>query len=91
MRRRDGHIIWPAYFEKNYSRQFGRRVPLNLAVENVSLKKLQSAVHALGYSFVIDPDAKYPARWWEQTGRLIVRAKISKNKLIKQIASKLKR
>jgi len=90
MRKREGHIIWPAYFEKKYSRGRGRRVPQRYAVEDVSLDMVVKAVQSLGYPFSVERDKKYPPFWWESRGRLIVKANISKSKLIKQIAAKLK-
>jgi signal recognition particle subunit SRP19 len=60
MRKRDGIIIWPAYFEKNYTRAEGRRIPKNLAAENVSINILEEAAESAGFEFDVEGDKLYP-------------------------------
>lgn len=60
MRKRDGIIIWPAYFEKNFTRAEGRRIPSNLAAENVSIDILREAAESTGIEFVVEDGKLYP-------------------------------
>ena len=60
MRKRDGIIIWPAYFEKNFTRAEGRRIPSNLAAENVSVDVLREAADATGFEFKVEGGKRYP-------------------------------
>ena len=60
MKKRDGMlIIWPAYFEKNYTRAKGRRVPSNLAASDVTIKILEAAAESSGFEYEIEPDKQY--------------------------------
>ena len=60
MRKRDGIIIWPAYFEKNFTRAEGRRIPRNLAAENVSIDILREAAESTGIEYVVEGGKLYP-------------------------------
>jgi signal recognition particle subunit SRP19 len=60
MRKRDGIIIWPAYFEKNFTRAEGRRIPSNLASENVSIDILREAAESTGFEFELESGKRYP-------------------------------
>ena len=60
MRKREGLIIWPAYFEKNFSRAEGRRIPRNLAAENVSIEILKEAADSTGFEFEVESEKYYP-------------------------------
>ena len=60
MRKRDGMlIIWPAYFEKNYARSEGRRVPSNLAAADVTIKILEMAAESSGFEYEIESEKQY--------------------------------
>lgn len=60
MRKRDGIIIWPAYFEKNFTRAEGRRIPSNLAAENVSIDVLREAADSAGIEYEVEDEKSYP-------------------------------
>ncbi|WEU39911.1 MAG: signal recognition particle protein Srp19 [Candidatus Odinarchaeum yellowstonii] len=85
MKKRDFIIIWPQYFDKAFSRARGRRVPLKYAVMNPSLSDLIKAASTLGYSFEVDREARYPACWWIESGRLLIKKTASKSEIIKNI------
>jgi signal recognition particle subunit SRP19 len=73
MRKRDGMlIIWPAYFEKNYSRAKGRRVPNNLAAADVTIKILESAAESSGFEYEIEPDKHYSRSPSDKKGYLVL-------------------
>ena len=60
MRKRDGIIVWPAYFEKHFTRAEGRRIPSNLAAENVSIDVLKEAADSAGFEFEVESGKCYP-------------------------------
>jgi signal recognition particle subunit SRP19 len=60
MRKHEGLIIWPAYFEKNFTRAEGRRIPRNLAAENVSIEILKEAAESTGFDFEVERGKYYP-------------------------------
>ncbi|MHA2353005.1 MAG: signal recognition particle subunit SRP19/SEC65 family protein, partial [Candidatus Thorarchaeota archaeon] len=69
MRKRDGmFVVWPAYFEKDFSRAQGRRIPNNLAASNVTLKILQMAAESSGFEFESEPDKQYPRGFSDKNG-----------------------
>jgi signal recognition particle subunit SRP19 len=73
MRKRDGMlIIWPAYFEKNYTRAEGRRVPNNLAATDVTIKILEAAAKSSGFEFEIESDKRYSRNPSDKKGYLVI-------------------
>lgn len=90
MRRKDGYVLWPAYFDATHPRSKGRKVPLSLAVERPSLSELIEAARAAGYAQVVaEEQARYPAYWYEQPGRVVVKSSEKKSEVIKRIARAL--
>ena len=85
------YVIWPAYFDKNLTRSGGRRVPENLAVENPSIDKIFQIAKELNLNPVLEKDARYPARPWRKDGRILVDKVKKKEKILLDIAKKLKR
>lgn len=53
-------LIYPCYFDKNRSHKEGRRVPLELAVENPLAKTISDAVHNLGLVSIFESDKMHP-------------------------------
>lgn len=73
MRKRDGMlIIWPAYFEKNYTRAEGRRVPSNLAATDVTIKILEAAAQSSGFEYEIEPEKGYSRNPSDKKGYLVI-------------------
>ena len=73
MRKRDGMLIfWPAYFEKKYSRGQGRKIPANLAAENVNIQVLEAAVKASGLDYEMDAAKRFPRSWTGHRGYIAV-------------------
>lgn len=90
MIRREALVIWPSYFNKNLSRNQGRRVPLPLAVRNPSGEDVVEAVESLGMKAELE-EGSHPSTWWKKSGKVLVTAgkKRTKNALITAIAGKL--
>jgi len=73
MRKRDGMlVIWPAYFEKNYTRAKGRRVPSNLAAPDVTIKILETAAKSSGFDYDIESDKRYSRSPGDKKGYLVL-------------------
>ncbi|KAK5780206.1 RNA-binding signal recognition particle subunit SEC65 PWA37_001402 [Arxiozyma heterogenica] len=53
-------LIYPCYFDKNRSHKEGRRVPLDLAVENPLAKTISDAVRSLGLVSIFESDKTHP-------------------------------
>lgn len=83
-------VIWLEYFDGNNKRKDGRRVPKHLAIKNPNIEDLKNAAKSLGLNPIIEIDKAYPKKWWRKSGRILVKKKYSKSKIIKQIAQKMK-
>ena len=66
------NVIWPAALDANRSRSDGRRVSLDLAVENPTVDEIAKAVQQVGYDAVIERDKTYP-REYDGRGRVVVK------------------
>ncbi|PSP99859.1 signal recognition particle protein Srp19 [Halobacteriales archaeon QS_5_70_17] len=66
------NVIWPAALDANCSRSEGRRVSLDLAVEEPTVEEIAKAVQQVGYDAVVERDKRYP-REYEARGRVLVR------------------
>lgn len=73
MKKRDRMLIfWPAYFEKNYTRLQGRKIPSNLAASDVTIDTLEEAAESSGFEYETEHDKRYPRNWSEKRGRIVV-------------------
>lgn len=95
LRKRRYLVIYPEYFDKLRSRGQGRRVPLNLADDKPTLKKLVKACEVLKYEFVIEPEKAYPGNWEMKQGRVLIRINKQnaqpKEEYLKEIAKILRK
>jgi signal recognition particle subunit SRP19 len=65
------NVLYPAYFDAEYTRGEGRRVPEDLAIPEPTVDELAKAVQQVGYDAVIERDITY-AREFEPRGRVLV-------------------
>jgi len=84
-------IIWPAYIDKKKSRREGRRVPEDLAIENVKLKDIEKALKKLGLEPKVYKDKRYPRQHWDVCGCIEIDYKGNKLQLLKEICKTIKR
>jgi signal recognition particle subunit SRP19 len=89
MRKLDKAIIWPVYFDLNRSRQEGRRVPKNQAVNSPKIVEIKEAADKLGLQNEINLEAHFPRMPWIKSGMLLVEKKESKEAIIKKLAKQL--
>ena len=83
-------IIYPIYFNINYSRKEGRRVPKSLAFD-AKLDTIVKAARELGYKFDVEEEKRYPKFWWKEKGRIIIYTDESKNEVLRKIAKKVRK
>lgn len=65
------NVIWPAALDANLSRSEGRRISLELAVEEPTVDEIARAVQQVGYDAVIEREKAY-SREYETRGRVLV-------------------
>ncbi|MEO2241633.1 MAG: signal recognition particle protein Srp19 [Euryarchaeota archaeon] len=87
---KDRVVVWPVYFDAERSRSEGRKVPKKLAVKNPRLREIAEVAEELGLNPEVQRDKRYPKRWWQDRGRLIVDKVESKRKTLLMIAEKLR-
>lgn len=83
-------VIYPQYLDCSASRSQGRRVPKTLCSSNPTLEDIVKAAQGLGLEAEVELEKKYP-RMWRRSGRVIVSKKGSKSRLLKIIASEVKK
>lgn len=84
-------ILWTAYFDAEKSRNEGRRVPLDLAIDDPTVDEVAQAVQQVGYDAVIEREVAYPREPWNDDGRVIVRNADdeSKNDIVQAVGAYL--
>ncbi len=88
MKKREGYILWTVYFDSTKTWSQGRRVPRRLAVEKPSVEELVEAARRAGYQASIE-EGKHPAWWFEDSGRVVVKADEKKSVVIRRVAEEL--
>jgi len=89
--KKDGHVIWPIYFDRAVARSKCRRVPENLAIKNPNAEQIAAAARRLGWRAEIEPGG-HPALWWKKTGKVLVKPNkpMKKNEVIRRLAVALR-
>jgi signal recognition particle subunit SRP19 len=73
MRKRDGMLIfWPAYFNQNFTRSQGRKLPSKLAAPDVTLDLLEKAAESAGLEYELEPEKRYPKDWTKSQGYIVI-------------------
>ncbi|GAB6878493.1 signal recognition particle subunit SRP19 [Halorubrum gandharaense] len=82
------NVIYPAYLDADVSRNEGRRVPLDMAVEEPTVDEIAKAVQQVGYDAVIERDMTY-SREFEPRGAVVVKGTddTTKNDLVQAVAA----
>jgi signal recognition particle subunit SRP19 len=84
----DRLVIWIDYFNSGFSREEGRKVPLNMAVRNPTLNELEEAAKKAGYK-PETKEAAYPRRMQINSGYISIERNKPKIQVIKELASRL--
>jgi len=81
------NVLWPAYFDAGLTRSEGRRVPIDLAVDEPTVDEIADAVQQVGYDAVIEREKSY-SREFDIRGRVLVKgADDTKNDLVQAIGA----
>ncbi|NLX49347.1 MAG: signal recognition particle protein Srp19 [Methanospirillum sp.] len=81
-------VLYPCYFNGALERSQGRRVPLGLARQGVTMKDLERALRRAGLRFRVEA-ASHPAHWQRREGRAVVAWNESKEALLRRVAGAL--
>jgi len=92
MRKKSKTIFWLAYFDKHLTRKQGRRLSMKETIDKLTLEQLAEAARALGFEVDVDPEARFPASWFEHSGRIIVNTGGQvKSKVLEKIGKQLRK
>jgi signal recognition particle subunit SRP19 len=89
MRVRGKLLLWPVYFDSNFSRRFGRRVPRSLALRGVRAEELFEAALQLGLNPDLQIGSAYSRRPYLRSGSVLVDKINSKTSIVRSLANKV--
>lgn len=78
---------WLRYFDKSKTRNQGRKLPLETAIENPTLTEIATAVKQIGYEYTIESNKSHPKEHHLKTGRILVHTTDKKNDVLHAIAA----
>lgn len=83
-------IIWPKYFDSNYSVSEGRKISRQVALKNVRAEEIYNASLKLGLKSELRMNAAHPAHPWERSGMVLVEKSQAKRKMLMKMAEKMR-
>lgn len=89
---KDKLVIWPIYFDASRSREQGRMVSHQDAVNDPNLDMLITAALKSGFKPEIEREKKHPKTWHQDdaSGRILIAKSGPKSAALKRIAGALK-
>lgn len=81
-------MIWPSYFDIEFSRKEGRKVKKSLAIKNPTIDEIFQAAKKIGLN-PLKEEKSYPKKWWRKEGRIVVDKKGKKVEIIRRIAEEV--
>jgi signal recognition particle subunit SRP19 len=92
MPEKDKLVVWPIYFDAARSRNEGRMVSRQDAVNEPGLDILITAALKSGFKPEIEREKRHPKTWHQEgaSGRILIEKKEPKSAAMKRIASALK-
>src|SRR5579875_118749 len=89
----DHLYVYPTYLDRTVSRQGGRRVPTQLALENANREEIEAAARRLGWTATDEPTKQYPRAGFDSTGRIKIQKPTSmpKTRLLRVLAEEIRR
>jgi signal recognition particle subunit SRP19 len=90
--RRDNthYFIYPEYLDKTLTRKEGRRLSLELALENPTITEIRLAAEKLEFDYEVLKYASYPRQWWERKGLILIEKKKPKLQTLKELSKEIK-
>ena len=90
--RRDNtqYFIFPEYLDKTLTRKEGRRLYLDLTLENPTITEIRLAAEKLEYNYEVQKYSAYPRQWWEKKGLILIEKKKPKLQTLKDLSKEIK-
>lgn len=90
MRDKGKVVMWPAYIDKNKSRNEGRIISKKSSVNEPTLAEIKKAALKLGFDPEVEEEKSYPKSWWEKSGRILVNNSAPKTHMARKISATIK-
>nr|A9AAJ9.1 RecName: Full=Signal recognition particle 19 kDa protein; Short=SRP19 [Methanococcus maripaludis C6] len=85
-------IIWPTYIDSKRTKNEGRKVSKEFAVQSPKLKDIADKINKMGLEYSIENKKSYPREPWEICG--YIKVKIEKNasklQILKEVCKSMK-
>ena len=76
--------------DKTLTRKEGRRLSLDLALENPTITEIRLAAEKLEYDYEVLKHASYPRQWWEGKGLILIEKRKPKLQTLKDLSKEIK-
>ena len=84
-------VIWPANLDSTKSRKGGRKLAKGAALQTPRLDELRDAANQLSIEHEVVAGKSRPHAWWEKGGYLIVPKATPQSKLLRSLASEIRK
>jgi len=84
-------VVWPTNIDSTKSRKEGRKIGKGQGVQNPRLDELIQAAKQLSLEPETQPMKAKPSLWWEKGGYVIVRRNEQKLRILRTLASEIKK
>lgn len=83
-------ILWPTYFDTDYTWGQGRRIPKRLALRGVKSEEIYKAAEDLGLNPDMKPGMAFPKYPWLKTGSVLIEKTGPKSEVLKELARRIR-
>ncbi len=91
LKKRNTWVIYPEYFDKDKTRNEGRRVPKKYSISSPELNEISKLLKEFDIPNMKEDHKAHPSTWYEKNGRIIINKQdMTKQKFLKQLGKKLR-
>lgn len=83
-------VLWPTYFDTDYTWGQGRRISKKLSLRGVKSEEISKAAEDLGLSPVLRSGMAYSKYPWRKTGCVLVEKVNSKSEVLRNLARQMR-
>lgn len=82
-------VLWPEYFDIKRTRDQGRKVNKNLAINEPTVEVISKALEELGIEHKVETEKSYPSDWHGHKGRVLAEKTMKKSELLAKIGREI--
>lgn len=91
MRRKEKQILWPTYFDVEFTRLQGRRIAKNIALKGVKVEEIFEVAKDLDLKPVLLANSAHPRQPWLKRGAVLIDKKEFKTRVVKDVARRIRK